>query len=102
MSVDMIQNSAGLLVQGDLTTRFPGLPNSSAVVGVNLLWKPIKVKLESTLEELDELLEDVEKEADVAEKVESSASRLVVNSHVSGMSENFSCGLDSGILTSNR
>jgi hypothetical protein len=54
-----------------------------------LLWKPIKVKLESTLEELDELLEDVEKEADVAEKVESGVSRLVINNHVSSMSESF-------------
>ena len=59
------------------------------VVGVKLLWKPIKVKLESTLEELDELLEDVEKEADVAEKVESGVSRLVINNHVSGTSEIF-------------
>jgi hypothetical protein len=41
--------------------------------------------LESTLDELDELLEDVEKEADVAEKVESGVSRLVINNHVSGM-----------------
>jgi hypothetical protein len=45
--------------------------------------------LESTLEELDELLEDVEKEADVAEKVESGVSRLVINNHVLGMSEFF-------------
>jgi hypothetical protein len=43
--------------------------------------------LESTLEELDELLGDVEMEADVAEKVESGVSRLVINNHVSGMSE---------------
>jgi hypothetical protein len=48
------------------------------------------------------LLEDVEKEADVAEKVESSASRLVVNNHVSGMYENFTCGPELGLLTPNR
>jgi hypothetical protein len=63
-----------------------GLPNSSVIVGVKLQWKPIKAKLKNTLEELDELLEDVREEANIAEKVESSASRLVVSNHVSGMS----------------
>ena len=78
-----------------------GLPNSSVIVGVKLQWKPIKAKLKNTLEELDELLEDVREEANIAEKVESSASRLVVSNHVSGMSWNFRCCLDLIILTPN-
>jgi hypothetical protein len=49
------------------------------------LWKPVKSKLEATLEELDELLEGVEKEADVAEKIEASIARVTINDHVTGM-----------------
>jgi hypothetical protein len=49
------------------------------------LWKPVKSKLEATLEELDELLEGVEKEANVAEKMEASIARVTINDHVTGM-----------------
>lgn len=45
----------------------------------------MKSKLEATLEELDELLEGVEKEADVAEKIEASIARVAINDHVTGM-----------------
>jgi hypothetical protein len=45
----------------------------------------VKSKFEATLEELDELLEGVEKEADVAEKIEASIARVTINDHVTGM-----------------
>jgi hypothetical protein len=48
------------------------------------LWKPVKSTVEATLEELDELLEGVEKEADVAEKMEASIARVTINDHVTG------------------
>jgi hypothetical protein len=53
---------------------------------MKLLWRPIKSRLEDTLEELDGLLEDVEKEADLAEKLESIEIRLIINNHISGIS----------------
>ena len=53
-----------------------GLSSINALAGFKVLWKPIKRQIEDTLEGLDELLQDVEKESDVAEKVESSEARL--------------------------
>lgn len=55
---------------------------------MKVLWRPIKRRLEHTPEELDELLEDVEKVADVAEKLESIEIRLIINNHISGISPN--------------
>jgi len=57
-------------------------------MGIKLLWKPIKRQIEETLDDLDELFEDVEKDADVAEKESSAEARVEINkisSHISSM-----------------
>ncbi|KAH8790716.1 ankyrin repeat-containing domain protein [Hyaloscypha finlandica] len=62
--------------------RMKWLPGTSSAIALKSLWKPVKSKLEATLEELDELLEGVEKEADVAEKMEASIARVTIKDHV--------------------
>ena len=52
---------------------------------MKLLWNPLKETLCNTLDELDAVLEDVEFEAGVAEKIEASSNRVQVQTSLNGI-----------------
>jgi len=61
-----------------------GFNTASAKIGVKLLWKPFKLQFGDTIDELENLLEEVDKEADVAEKEAAAQDRHRMKDHVEG------------------
>ena len=51
-------------------------------LGLKSLWKPVKVQFGATIDKLERLTEDVDKEADLAEKEEASLARSNAEAHV--------------------